>query len=379
MSLQARLQDQALSRRLATPPRCLGGDAGARRSVGPPMVRCGQAAGEPGAARSGRTLALEWPSGRVVSEQGTARARHAGAAGLGGQGVRAGRRRSSAAWSPRPTSHMCRRVATADGRRFVCSHPDLKRPLSRGRSAGLLLQRLLRAAGRAAAARGAERRAPAGRARGDCRRHAVGLGGASGWPARRPRRARLLRAVARVAGVGPDAVVACRPARVRCCATACAAPSSTARPTRSAAGAPTRSPRPGRRRCRVAGRWAWSSPSRRPARRRARRSWSRLAAPASTPRTSPATCWRPHLTPPPSSHRLSAIPQPPPVTSGVAVGRGRAGAGGVRPRRFRRSPTRRCARRATAARCASASPARTDGCGSRRSPPRSTSRGSSPA
>lgn len=26
--------------------------------------------------------------------------------------------------------HLCRRVATADGRRFVCSHPDLKRPLS---------------------------------------------------------------------------------------------------------------------------------------------------------------------------------------------------------------------------------------------------------
>ncbi len=26
--------------------------------------------------------------------------------------------------------HLCRRVVTADGRRFVCSHPDLKRPLS---------------------------------------------------------------------------------------------------------------------------------------------------------------------------------------------------------------------------------------------------------
>lgn len=28
------------------------------------------------------------------------------------------------------TSRMCRRVATVDGRRYVCSHPDLKRPLS---------------------------------------------------------------------------------------------------------------------------------------------------------------------------------------------------------------------------------------------------------
>jgi SpoIID/LytB domain protein len=28
------------------------------------------------------------------------------------------------------TSHMCRRVAKADGETFVCSHPDLKRPLS---------------------------------------------------------------------------------------------------------------------------------------------------------------------------------------------------------------------------------------------------------
>ncbi|MGE0363665.1 MAG: SpoIID/LytB domain-containing protein [Vicinamibacterales bacterium] len=27
-------------------------------------------------------------------------------------------------------THVCRRVATADGRRFVCSHPDLKRPLT---------------------------------------------------------------------------------------------------------------------------------------------------------------------------------------------------------------------------------------------------------
>jgi len=28
------------------------------------------------------------------------------------------------------SSHMCRRVVTADGQTFVCSHPDLKRPLS---------------------------------------------------------------------------------------------------------------------------------------------------------------------------------------------------------------------------------------------------------
>jgi cell division protein FtsI/penicillin-binding protein 2 len=28
------------------------------------------------------------------------------------------------------TSHMCRRVAKADGQTFVCSHPDLKRPLT---------------------------------------------------------------------------------------------------------------------------------------------------------------------------------------------------------------------------------------------------------
>src|SRR5687767_15300719 len=28
------------------------------------------------------------------------------------------------------TARMCRRVITVDGRRYVCSHPDLKRPLT---------------------------------------------------------------------------------------------------------------------------------------------------------------------------------------------------------------------------------------------------------
>ena len=273
-------------------------------------------------------LALEWPSGRVLSEQGT---RILDTPVLPGSVAKVFALAAAAERGlvTAQTSHMCRRVATADGRRFVCSHPDLKRPLSAVEALAYscndffveLARRLPRAA-----LNDVRRRAGL-EAIADSTPWASAVVGLAG-PSTAPRA--LLRAVARVAGVGPDAVAL--PAGHACAAARRDARRRRVRlgQRRSAAGAPTRSPRPGRRRCRAAGRWGWSSPSHRPVRRRAQRSSSRPAAPASTPRMSPAACWRPHPRPPPSSNRRSAIPQPPARHSGVAVGRGRAGAGGVR-------------------------------------------------
>ena len=105
-------------------------------------------------------------------------------------------------------SRMCRRTVTVDGRKYVCSHPDLKRPLSAGRGAGAFVQRLLRVAGAATAAIDGQRRARATRA---CRPLAdsanlpaslVGLDG----PRMTPRA--LLDVMARLAGADPQRPVA---------------------------------------------------------------------------------------------------------------------------------------------------------------------------
>ena len=74
------------------------------------------------------------------------------------------------------SSHMCRRMVTADGQTFICSHPDLKRPLSPAEALAYscndffvsLAPRLPREA--------SERDAHGGRPAADRVRHADGIG-----------------------------------------------------------------------------------------------------------------------------------------------------------------------------------------------------------
>ncbi len=103
-----------------------------------------------------------------------------------------------------PTStHLCRRVATADGRRFVCTHPDLGRPLTPAEALAYsctdffvhLAARLPRATLNDVRRRAALEPVPANA---PFASSVLGLAG----PTTSPRQ--LLNAVARVAGVGPD-------------------------------------------------------------------------------------------------------------------------------------------------------------------------------
>ena len=162
------------------------------------------------------------------------------------------------------TSHLCRRVATADGRRFVCTHPDLKRPLTPAEALAYscndffvqLAARLPRAALNDVRRRaGLEPIADAA----PWTSAVLGLAGpltSPPWPAD-GRGARGRR--------GPGCGGArCRRPRARWCAPACAAPPITG-------SASPRGPRARRRagedrhvaRCPAAARWAWWSPSRR--------------------------------------------------------------------------------------------------------------------
>ena len=197
MSLQARLQDLALSgwRRRAVLAALTVATWGA-------VVAAGQAP-VPRPPELG-ALALEWPSGRVLSEQGT---RILDTPVLPGSVAKVFALAAAAERGlvTAQTSHMCRRVATADGRRFVCSHPDLKRPLSAVEALAYscndffveLARRLPRAA-----LNDVRRRAGL-EAIADTTPWASAVVGLAG-PSTAPRA--LLRAVARVAGVGPDAV-----------------------------------------------------------------------------------------------------------------------------------------------------------------------------
>ena len=120
---------------------------------------------------------LEWPSGRDRVREPGATCSTRRCAGLDSQGVRVGgcgRGRVGAA-RHRPSVPPCRHRRRSSVRVFP-SRPEAAAVAGRG--AGLLLQRLLRAAGRAAAARRSERPAPSRRARADRRRHAVHDGGA---------------------------------------------------------------------------------------------------------------------------------------------------------------------------------------------------------
>ncbi len=217
MSLPTRLYDRALSTFAARGISCHGASARggrhARRRASIGLVTtvwlavtvAAAQAPTPGAGQAA-ALALDWPSGRVVSQQhpevldtpvlpGSIAKVFALAAAAQAGLVTPGE------------GHLCRRVATADGRRFVCSHPDLKRPLSPAEALAYscndffvqLAARLPRAAlndvRRRAGLTPIADSAPWASA-------VVGLAG----PPTSPRQ--LLTAVARVLGVGPDPAVA---------------------------------------------------------------------------------------------------------------------------------------------------------------------------
>ena len=171
MSLQARLQDLALSRRRRRAARLVLAAATCVAVVG---VTAQAPAPLP---REAAALVVDWPSGRTVVE---ARADVLDTPVLPGSVAKvfALAAAAEAGVLPAGSGHMCRRVATADGRRFVCSHPDLKRPLSPAEALAYSCNDFFVAARRPVAAGGAERRAAPGRTRPGGRRHAVGLGGA---------------------------------------------------------------------------------------------------------------------------------------------------------------------------------------------------------
>jgi stage II sporulation protein D len=198
MSLQARLQDQALSARLPALWLGLGAAAWltavAATAQSPPAI-------PPEAA----ALVLDFPSGHTVAE---ARADVLDTPVLPGSVAKvfALAAAAEAGLLPAGTGHMCRRVASADGRRFVCAHPDLKRPLSPAEALAYscndffvtLAARLPRVA-----LNDVRRRAgldPVGEGT-PWASAVLGLAG----PPTTPRA--LLRAVARVVGAGPDPAV----------------------------------------------------------------------------------------------------------------------------------------------------------------------------
>ena len=144
------------------------------------------------------------------------------------------------------SSHMCRRVAKADGQTFVCSHPDLKRPLSPAEAlayscndffvslAPRLPREALNATRIAAGLPPIASDTPMAPA-------IVGVAG----PKTTPRA--LVDVIARLAGVGKDAPVPMKAApRARCCSTVSAVPLTTAPRPRSGRAACPRSRRRGR-------------------------------------------------------------------------------------------------------------------------------------
>ena len=123
MSLQARLQDHTLSVGRRQAARLMLAAATCVATVG---ATAQAPAPRP---REAAALVVDWPSGRTVVE---ARAEVLDTPVLAGSVAKlfALAAAAEAGVLPAGSGHMCRRVATADGRRFVCSHPDLKRPLS---------------------------------------------------------------------------------------------------------------------------------------------------------------------------------------------------------------------------------------------------------
>ncbi len=202
MSLHARLQDQALIR-------------GSSRAAVALVVTCGMlgalswaallAQPAPTAATGPATLVVEWPSRRTATETG-ARALDAPVLPGALAHVFALAAAVDTGLVSASSTHLCRRVATADGRRFVCTHPDLGRPLTPAEAliyscsdffvqlAGRLPRASLNEVRRRAGLEPIAGSAP-------WTSSVLGLAG----PTTSPRR--LLSAVARVAGIGPDAAV----------------------------------------------------------------------------------------------------------------------------------------------------------------------------
>ena len=210
MSLHARLQDQALT----------GRSPHASAALILPVVVVAALAwvallAQPGpgasAAPAGQaTLVIEWPSRRIAAETGTRTLDTPVLPGALAQVFALAAAVEAGLVSPTST-HLCRRVATADGRRFVCTHPDLGRPLTPAEALAYscndffvyLAARLPREA-----LNDVRRRAGLEPVAGNApwTSSVLGLAG----PVSSPRR--LFSAVTRIAGVGPDAPVSMKAA-----------------------------------------------------------------------------------------------------------------------------------------------------------------------
>ncbi len=210
MSVPARLQDAALIRR---PRRAVAavvaGCVAVAATWGMALLHAQPVAPAPGIAVAPATLVVDWPSRRIVAETdprtldtemlpGSVAHVFALAAA-----VEAGLVLPS-------STHVCRRVASADGRRFSCTHPDLRRPLTPAEALAYacndffaaLATRLPRAS-----LNDVRRRAGLAAIGDDVPWTSAVLGLAG--PTTSPRT--LMGAVARLAGVGPDGPVAMTP------------------------------------------------------------------------------------------------------------------------------------------------------------------------
>ncbi len=155
------------------------------------------------------TLVVEWPSRRVVAETEAGVLDTPVLPGATAHVFALAAAAEAGLVSP-STTHLCRRIATADGRRFVCTHPELKRPLTAAEALAYactdffvdLAARLPRAALNTLRVRAGLDQVP------DHVPWTSAVLGLAG-PETSPRS--LLTAVARTAGVGPDAAVSLRP------------------------------------------------------------------------------------------------------------------------------------------------------------------------
>jgi SpoIID/LytB domain protein len=212
MSLHARLQDQALTRR---PPHAaaaviLTGVVLAALSWAALLAQSTPAPAAPAAPGGPATLVIEWPSRRIATETGTRALDTPVLPGALAQVFALAAAVDAGLVAPSST-HLCRRVATADGRRFVCTHPDLGRPLTLAEALAYsctdffahLAARLPREA-----LNDVRRRAGLEPVAGNApwTSSVLGLAG----PRSSPRS--LFSAVTRIAGVGPDAAVSMKAA-----------------------------------------------------------------------------------------------------------------------------------------------------------------------
>lgn len=206
MSLPARLQDQALTRARRRSAAVTA--AWVLACAASWAVLLAQPAAPPAPPSAAATLVLDWPSRRVAAESGAATLDAPVLPGALAQ-VFALAAAADAGLISASTTHVCRRVATADGRRFVCTHPDLKRPLTAAEALAYactdffvdLAARLPRDA-----VNGVRLKAGLLPVAGNVPWTSAMLGFAG--PESSPRA--LLSAVARVAGLGPDAAVPLR-------------------------------------------------------------------------------------------------------------------------------------------------------------------------